>query len=154
MPTYERPFLVRDIQIGSIKLPISPVTLIILLLSTIILYRTFTKKSSAVVSHILLEGLSEEVEEKMNKMKMEINNDARKFSQYAAKYSTCPSGKHGNPNGSLGKFYLGDMVPAFDRAVFSPSNKIGDVIGPVKTNFGCHLILIHERDEQRQLVLK
>ena len=87
----------------------------------------------------------------MLQWKKEINNDPQKFAQYAREHSTCPSGKNG---GSLGKFNMGAMVPPFDRAVFSPKNEVGEVIGPVQTNFGYHLILIHERDEQRQLVVE
>mmetsp|Transcript_5943 Transcript_5943/g.7305 ORF Transcript_5943/g.7305 Transcript_5943/m.7305 type:complete len:190 (+) Transcript_5943:101-670(+) len=149
---FERPFLVRDLEIGGVKLPITPVTIIILTVSGIILYRTFTKQSTAVASHILLDGTTDEVKEKMLKMKAEINNDPQKFAKFAAKYSTCPSGKSGSPPGSLGKFPLGVMAPTFDRAVFSRNSKVGEVLGPVPTQFGYHLILIHERDEQRQLV--
>ena len=66
---YERPFLVRDIEIGDVKLPLSPITVIIFAVSAIILYRVFTKSSSAVASHILLEGSSDEIKDKMIKMK-------------------------------------------------------------------------------------
>lgn len=38
------------------------------------------------------------------------------------------------------------MVPAFDKVVFE--EEIGVVHGPVKTPFGAHLILIHERSQQ------
>ncbi len=154
MKQHKRPFLVSDIEIGNMKLPISPITVIILLVSAIILYRAFTKASSAVASHILLEGTTDDVKEKLIKMKAEIKNDAQKFSEYAAKYSKCPSGKNGNPPGSLGKFNMGLMVPSFDKAVFSPKSEVGVVIGPVMTQFGYHLIMIHERDEQRQLIIE
>ena len=154
MMNHSRPFLTRDIEIGGVKLPISPTTVIIFVVSALLLYRTFTKASSAVASHILLEGTTDDVKEKLVKMKSEIKNDAKKFAEYAAKFSTCPSGKNGNPPGCLGKFNIGMMVPSFDKAVFSPKNDIGEVIGPVLTNFGYHLILIHERDEQRQLVME
>ncbi len=156
---HERPFLVRDIQIGdNIKLPISPITVIIFVTSAIILYRTFTKNSSAVASHILLDGGKtpsddEKVKQKMVQIKAEINNDPAKFASFAKKYSQCPSGKTGSPPGSLGRFQLGTMTPSFDKAVFSRSSNVGEVIGPVQTQFGYHLILIHERDEQRQLVM-
>ncbi len=148
---HQRPFLVRDI---ASNIPISPITILIFAISAIIIYRAFTKKSSAVVSHILLEGSSDEVKEKLVKMKNEINNDPKKFSEYASNFSKCPSGKNGKPPGSLGKFNIGAMVPTFDRAVFSPKNKVGEVIGPILTPFGYHLIFIHERDEQRQLVIE
>merc|ERR1712183_713793 len=59
------------------------------------------------------------------------------FGELAAALSTCPSGKKG---GSLGHFQPGCMVPAFDKVCFHPATKIGDVAGPIKTEFGYHLI--------------
>ena len=64
------------------------------------------------------------------------------FQQNARKFSTCPSSKQG---GSLGSFGKGQMVPEFDAVVFK--EQIGVVHGPVKTQFGSHLILILDRDE-------
>ncbi|NRA60683.1 MAG: peptidylprolyl isomerase [Psychrobium sp.] len=57
------------------------------------------------------------------------------FSALAKKYSTCPSGKKG---GDLGEFKPGQMVKAFDNVVFK--DKILEVHGPLKTQFGYHLI--------------
>jgi peptidyl-prolyl cis-trans isomerase C len=148
----DRPFLVKDIQIGGYTIPISPVTLIILFISAQILFRGLFKSSTVTASHILLEGSSDDTKKKLEQYKTEINNDATKFGDYAGKYSVCPSGK--SAKGSLGKFKQGAMVPPFDKAVFSPKNKVGDVIGPVQTQFGWHLILIHDRDEQRSLVVE
>jgi len=59
------------------------------------------------------------------------------FEQLAQEKSLCPSGKRG---GNLGWFTRGKMVPEFERAAFS--GKKGDIIGPVKTQFGYHLIKI------------
>jgi peptidyl-prolyl cis-trans isomerase C len=59
------------------------------------------------------------------------------FQQLAKKHSTCPSGRNG---GDLGEFRRGQMVPAFDKAVFScPLLK---PYGPVKTAFGYHIIKV------------
>lgn len=147
--TIERPWLTRDFVIGGIRLPITPMTIIIFSLSALIIYSSFTKPSTAVASHILIDDHSEKTEAKLAEMMKEIGNDKKKFAEYAAKYSTCPSKSNG---GSLGKFKYGDMVPPFNKAVFSIKSNVGEVIGPVHTQFGWHLILIHERDEQRQLV--
>ena len=57
------------------------------------------------------------------------------FGKLAKKYSTCPSKKKG---GSLGEFHKGDMVKAFDDVVFR--RPILKVHGPIKTQFGYHLI--------------
>ena len=64
------------------------------------------------------------------------------FETLAARHSTCPSGKQG---GALGEFSPGQMVREFDDVVFSKS--VGEVHGPVKTQFGYHLIEITERTE-------
>ncbi|WP_441743921.1 peptidylprolyl isomerase PpiC [Flavobacterium sp. W21_SRS_FM6] len=57
------------------------------------------------------------------------------FQQLAKKHSLCPSGKKG---GDLGEFRPGQMVKAFDNVVFKKA--ILEVHGPVKTQFGYHLI--------------
>lgn len=64
------------------------------------------------------------------------------FGQMAKKHSKCPSGRQG---GDLGEFTQGQMVPEFDKVVFSA--EIGKVQGPVKTTFGYHLIEITSRTE-------
>lgn len=57
------------------------------------------------------------------------------FGQLAKKHSQCPSKKRG---GDLGEFRRGEMAPAFDRVVFT--KPVLTVHGPVKTQFGFHLI--------------
>jgi peptidyl-prolyl cis-trans isomerase C len=59
------------------------------------------------------------------------------FYKLAKQFSTCPSGKKG---GGLGEFRKGDMVAAFDKAVFS--GPLLKVQGPIKTQFGFHLIKV------------
>ena len=61
----------------------------------------------------------------------------KSFEELAKEKSICLSGKKG---GSLGWFTRGRMVREFENAAFS--GKKGDVIGPVKTEFGYHLIKI------------
>jgi peptidyl-prolyl cis-trans isomerase C len=57
------------------------------------------------------------------------------FGKLAKKHSLCPSGKKG---GDLGEFRPGKMVKAFDNVVFKKS--LLEVHGPLKTQFGFHLI--------------
>ena len=37
------------------------------------------------------------------------------------------------------------MVPAFDKVIFDPETNVGEVVGPVATNFGYHLIVVDKR---------
>ncbi|MCE9687229.1 MULTISPECIES: peptidylprolyl isomerase [Shewanella] len=57
------------------------------------------------------------------------------FGKLAKKHSLCPSKKRG---GDLGEFGPGQMVKAFDQVVFK--KPVLEVHGPVKTQFGYHLI--------------
>lgn len=62
------------------------------------------------------------------------------FAAMASQYSSCPSK---NAGGHLGTFGRGEMVPEFDIVVFSAP--LNEVQGPVKTQFGYHLIEITAR---------
>jgi len=64
------------------------------------------------------------------------------FAEIAKQHSQCPSGQQG---GALGEFTPGQMVKEFDEVVFS--GEIGKVLGPVKTQFGYHLIEITDRTD-------
>ena len=75
------------------------------------------------------------------KLKGQIESGAD-FAEIAQKYSQCPSGKNG---GDLGEFSRGQMVPEFDKIVFT--QELGIVHGPVKTQFGYHLVEITKRTE-------
>lgn len=62
------------------------------------------------------------------------------FAEMARKHSSCPSGRSG---GDLGSFGPGEMVREFDEVVFS--GELNTVHGPVKTQFGYHLLEITSR---------
>ncbi|NTV02670.1 MAG: peptidylprolyl isomerase [Chlorobiaceae bacterium] len=67
------------------------------------------------------------------------------FSALAAQYSEDPgSARNG---GSVGWFTKARMVPEFAAAVFS--GKPGQVIGPVRTQFGLHIIRVDGLDNKR-----
>ena len=54
--------------------------------------------------------------------------------------------------GDLGTFERGMMVPAFEKAAFDA--KAGDLVGPVETNFGFHIIKIDAVIPQKLVDLK
>ncbi len=74
-------------------------------------------------------------------LKKQIEGGAS-FADVAAKHSRCPSGKQG---GDLGTFSRGQMVREFDEVVFK--DEVGKTHGPIKTQFGYHLILIESRKD-------
>ncbi|MBN2427313.1 MAG: peptidylprolyl isomerase [Deltaproteobacteria bacterium] len=90
----------------------------------------------AEASHILVKS-----KETCEDLKKQIEEGAD-FAEMASRHSLCPSGKQG---GALGEFSPGQMVKEFDEVVFS--EEVGKVHGPVKTQFGYHLIHITSRGE-------
>tara|TARA_B100000749_G_scaffold40596_1_gene27776 strand:+ start:572 stop:826 length:255 start_codon:yes stop_codon:yes gene_type:complete len=78
-------------------------------------------------------------EDSCTALKQEIADGAN-FAAVAKEHSQCPSGQQG---GDLGEFKPGQMVPEFDKVVFS--EEIGKVHGPIKTQFGYHLVEITNR---------
>lgn len=95
----------------------------------------FKKEESVMAKHILVD-----TEEKALKIKSEIENGLA-FEEAAKKYSSCPSKKDG---GNLGTFTRGQMVPEFEDAAFKL--KVGEIGGPVKTQFGYHLIKVEGKN--------
>ena len=73
-------------------------------------------------------------------LKEKIDAAEMTFEQAAKENSTCPSGAKG---GDLGSFGQGQMVAEFDKVVFN--DEVGIVHGPVKTQFGYHLLEVTER---------
>ena len=90
--------------------------------------------AKASARHILVDS-----EEKCLELKKEIEAGAA-FADVARQNSTCPSGQQG---GALGEFGPGQMVREFDEVVFS--GELNKVHGPVKTQFGYHLLEITSR---------
>ncbi|QGJ70161.1 Peptidyl-prolyl cis-trans isomerase PpiC [Planctomycetales bacterium 10988] len=92
--------------------------------------------ASASARHILVES-----EQEAQSLKQQIQG-GEDFAEMARQHSKCPSGQRG---GELGEFTPGRMVPEFDKVVFS--EPVGEVHGPVQTQFGYHLIEITERKD-------
>jgi len=92
--------------------------------------------ATATARHILVSD-----EEQCQKLKDEIEAGAD-FGGMAKEHSSCPSGAKG---GDLGSFGPGQMVPEFDQVVFSADPNT--VQGPVKTQFGYHLLEVTSRSD-------
>ncbi len=90
--------------------------------------------TTAQARHILVDSEAECLE-----LKTKIEN-GEDFAQLAAHHSKCPSGQQG---GALGEFSPGQMVKEFDEVVFSA--EVETIQGPVKTQFGYHLIEVTSR---------
>ena len=92
--------------------------------------------SRASARHILVDN-----ESQCQDLKKQIE-DGADFADLAREHSSCPSGQKG---GGLGEFGPGQMVKEFDEVVFS--GDLNTVHGPVKTQFGYHLLEITSRTE-------
>jgi peptidyl-prolyl cis-trans isomerase C len=92
--------------------------------------------AKATARHILVS-----TEDKCNELKSQIEAGAD-FGEIAKANSSCPSSRQG---GDLGSFGPGQMVKEFDTVVFSAP--INVVQGPVKTQFGYHLLEVTSRQD-------
>ena len=97
----------------------------------------YQKGATVSAKHILVAS-----EEKCNEILAAITSGEKVFEEAAQEFSTCPSGQRG---GDLGVFGKGQMVPEFEQAAFAA--EIGQVVGPVKTQFGFHLIKVEAKNE-------
>ena len=86
--------------------------------------------------HILVD-----TEEQCLTLKQQIES-GDDFADTAKAHSNCPSKAQG---GALGSFGRGQMVQEFDEVVFSAP--LNTVQGPVKTQFGYHLVEVTARSE-------
>ncbi len=107
----------------------------------------FSEKPKVRASHILLktEAEANAVTKELSGLKNGALN--AKFAELAKSKSTGPSGPKG---GDLGFFGQGQMVPAFNDAVFAM--KKGELTKkPVKTQFGYHVILVTDKQDAKNL---
>ncbi|MGA0583483.1 peptidylprolyl isomerase [Castellaniella ginsengisoli] len=92
--------------------------------------------TQASARHILVDS-----EAQCLKLKADIEGGAD-FAAIAREHSSCPSSRDG---GDLGTFGRGQMVREFDEVVFSAP--VGVVQGPVRTQFGYHLVEVTDRQD-------
>lgn len=97
----------------------------------------FSRGGTVSAKHILTDS-----EEKCSEILETIVSGEKEFEEAAKEFSTCPSKERG---GDLGEFGKGQMVKEFEEAAFAA--EIGHVVGPVKTQFGYHLIKVEKKNE-------
>ncbi len=97
----------------------------------------FRREETVNAKHILVKE-----EEEINAILALITSGEKEFEAMAREHSICGSAANG---GSLGTFGKGQMVKEFEDAAFSA--EIGAVVGPVKTQFGYHLIKVEDKTE-------
>jgi len=98
-------------------------------------------------SHILIPAAASASPEEKAKAKAlaedllkQAKANPKKFGELAAKYSKDPGSAE--KGGDLGFFGKGLMVKPFDDVAFSM--KVGDIAGPVETQYGYHIIRLDE----------
>lgn len=102
----------------------------------------FVSQDRIAASHILFK---EDDLETAKKVKSEIDNGAD-FAEKALAHSECPSKSN---KGSLGLFGKGQMVKEFEEAAFNSA--VNEVVGPIKTQFGYHIIKVDHKEEAKNL---
>lgn len=97
--------------------------------------------------HILVPSTHEEL---ANTLKAQIQAGEITFENAARQHSTDESNS-GN-GGDLGWFGSGQMVAPFEQAAFAAG--VGEVVGPVETQFGYHLIKVEGRASQEVEIVR
>lgn len=102
----------------------------------------FARPEERSASHILIEfgDKKEEAKARAEKIMADLKAKPDTFAKVAKEVSADPGSAR--DGGSLGYFGRGMMVPAFETAVFD--GKKGDLVGPVETEFGYHIIRIDD----------
>lgn len=109
----------------------------------------FQEKERVHAYHILVKT-EDEAKKLIDELKFLKGTDLEsKFFDLAKANSTGPSAPKG---GDLGTFTQGQMVPSFDKAVFSMD--VGTITtAPVKSEFGYHIIYLKDKKPARTLSL-
>eukprot|EP00588_Corethron_pennatum_P007313 CAMPEP_0194285526 /NCGR_PEP_ID=MMETSP0169-20130528/30396_1 /TAXON_ID=218684 /ORGANISM="Corethron pennatum, Strain L29A3" /LENGTH=145 /DNA_ID=CAMNT_0039031671 /DNA_START=189 /DNA_END=626 /DNA_ORIENTATION=+ len=112
-------------------------------------------------SHILIKGDDdiETIDRLMGEINERVEADPGRllqiFAETARQNSQCPSSTAG---GNLGSFGPGKMVKEFDTVLFPDTASgrspppVGTLVGPILTDFGCHVVLVTKREINRDQV--
>jgi len=105
----------------------------------------FSTPEEVRVKHILIrtDPQKKDSDEQAKKRAEDLLARAQKedFGKLAAEFSEDTFSKE--KNGDLGFFSRGRMVPEFEQAAFAAET--GKVVGPIRTDFGWHLIKVEDR---------
>jgi peptidylprolyl isomerase/peptidyl-prolyl cis-trans isomerase D len=95
--------------------------------------------------HILLQSDEEDpaLRQQLTSIRDSIASGAASFGEMARRYSEDQSSSEG---GDLGWFGRGRMTEAFEEAAFNATP--GELVGPVRSEFGYHLIRVSHRADQ------
>jgi peptidyl-prolyl cis-trans isomerase C len=112
----------------------------------------YKQKEQIKASHILIkvEKAATDKDKKAKqaearKVMAEVKRSGANFEEVAKKYSDGPTKDRG---GDLGTFSRGRMVKPFEDAAFAA--KAGEIVGPVETQFGYHIIKVYEKTPEQQ----
>ncbi|MFA7239391.1 MAG: peptidylprolyl isomerase [Sulfuricellaceae bacterium] len=104
----------------------------------------YTLPAKIHASHILVDSKNRSDEEALKRIQEARVKalEGKSFDALAQEYSDDPSAKENK--GDLGFFEAGNMVKPFSDAAFALSAP-GEISEPVKTQFGYHIIRLHEK---------
>ena len=106
----------------------------------------FTREEQVRARHILLQVGSDRTDQQAEEQMLAIRarlDAGEDFAALATELSDDPGSKA--QGGDLGFFGRGEMIGEFEEAAFTAQP--GEVVGPVRTNFGFHLIKVEDRRE-------
>jgi len=109
------------------------------------------QKEEVLASHILFKsGDKNEKDVKKKAVDLMKKVTVKNFATLANKHTEDRTGK--GVGGDLKWFGKGRMVPEFEKAAFSA--KKGAIVGPIKTDFGYHIIHVRDKKQAKYAVLK
>jgi peptidyl-prolyl cis-trans isomerase D len=108
--------------------------------------KLYTKAEEREAAHILIavkpdagDDAKAAAKAKAAEVMAKASANPAKFGELAKQFSQDPGSAA--QGGDLGSFARGNMVKPFDDAVFAM--KVGDIVGPVETDFGYHVIKLN-----------
>ena len=112
----------------------------------------YKQKEQIKASHILFkvdknttDQQKKELLAKAKKVMADAKKSATRFEELAKEYSEGPTKDRG---GDLGTFSRGRMVKPFEDAAFAA--KPGEIVGPIETQFGFHVIKVFDKTPEVQ----